>query len=149
VLHASHHGSRTFFKDGGKDSEPWLEGLETISPEAIVISVGENNRHDHPHEDMVDAYEDQVSADNVHETQTTGTVVMTVGEDGDWELTIDGDGGAYATSYSWDNEDDGGGGPDDGGGGGAGGRSARAVRVPPPGFERVPQSAPKRERYGR
>lgn len=40
VLHASHHGSRTFVKDD-KDAEPWLRALDAISPEDVVISVGD------------------------------------------------------------------------------------------------------------
>ena len=36
VLHASHHGSRTFVKDD-KDAEPWLRALDAISPEDVVI----------------------------------------------------------------------------------------------------------------
>jgi beta-lactamase superfamily II metal-dependent hydrolase len=150
VLHASHHGSRTFIKEGGEDSEAWLDALETIDPEAVIVSVGENNRHKHPHKDMIDAYKNQVGAENVHETRETGTILLTIGEDGDWSLELDGDGGQYATSYGWDDEDDdnGGGGNSDDRGGSGGGTTARRVRVPPPGFEKAPQSPPRRERYG-
>ena len=38
VLHASHHGSRTFIKENGEESEAWLEALETMDPEAVVVS---------------------------------------------------------------------------------------------------------------
>jgi competence protein ComEC len=150
VLHASHHGSRTFFKDSGEDSEPWLEGLETIDPEKIIVSVGEDNRHKHPHADMIAAYTEQAGGGNVHETRDDGTIVWTVESDGDWRLVLDGDSGHYATSYGWDDEDD----QDDeddgkpAGGGGGGRSSARRIIPPPPGFEKVPQTAPKRERYG-
>lgn len=86
VLHASHHGSRTFFKAAGEDSEPWLDALETIDPDAIIVSVGENNRHNHPHQDMIDAYEEQAGSEHVHETRHTGTAVLSVEADGAWEL---------------------------------------------------------------
>jgi len=68
VLHASHHGSRTFIKENGKDSEAWLDALDIIDPGYVVISVGEKNRHDHPHDDMMDAYREQAGEDNVLET---------------------------------------------------------------------------------
>ncbi len=134
VLHASHHGSRTFIKENGEDSEAWLDALEIIGPEAVVVSVGEDNRHDHPHEDMMEAYRDQSGADNVHESREAGTVVLTVESDGTWGLELDGEGGHYATNYSWDDDDDDGD-SDDGGSGGGGGKAAA---VPPP-----PRPSPK------
>jgi beta-lactamase superfamily II metal-dependent hydrolase len=137
ILHASHHGSRTFIKENGEDSEAWLDGLETIDPEAVIVSVGENNRHDHPHEDMMDAYREQAGANNVHETRQTGTVVLTVAADGNWDLALDGQDGDYATSYGWsdDDDDDHGDGPD--ASNGSGGRRGH-VSVPAP-----PRPAPK------
>lgn len=119
VLHASHHGSRTFFKDGGEDSEPSLEALETIAPDAVVVSVGEDNRHNHPHEDMMDAYRDQVGEDFVYETRQTGTVIMEVDAGSEYRILLDP--GSYLEDYGWDDEDDQSGGdedePDDRGGG--------------------------------
>ncbi|HUY58512.1 MAG TPA: MBL fold metallo-hydrolase [Solirubrobacteraceae bacterium] len=119
VLHASHHGSRTFFKDGGEDAEGWLTALELINPSAVVVSVGENNRHEHPHEDMMDAYRDQAGEDNVYETSQTGTVILEVEDDGVPRLRLDS--GAFAEDYGWDDDDDDDGSDEDrdGGGGGA------------------------------
>ncbi len=106
VLHASHHGSRTFFKDGGEESDPWPDGLEVINPGAVIVSVGESNRHDHPHEDMMEAYRDQVGQDNVYETTQTGTIVLEVEGDGVPRIRLYS--GAYVEDYGWDDEDDGG-----------------------------------------
>ena len=122
VLHASHHGSRTFFKDGGADSDPWLDALELIDPTAIIVSVGENNRHDHPHEDMMQAYRDQAGEEDVYETRQTGTIILEVEDDGVPRIRLDS--GRYVDDYGWDGEDDDGGDEDDepedrGGGGGA------------------------------
>ena len=100
VLHASHHGSRTFVKDN-KDDEPWLQALEAIDPEKVVISVGDGNRHDHPHEDMVEIYEEKVGAENVLETMSVGTLVLTVTGEGTYGLEPDAN---YAKSYGWDDE---------------------------------------------
>jgi competence protein ComEC len=147
VLHASHHGSRTFIKENGEDPEAWLDALELIDPEAVIVSVGEDNRHDHPHEDMMEAYRDQAGAGNVHETRETGTAVLTVASDGSWDLDLDGDGGHYATSYGWsdDEGDDGDDGRDDRGGGGGGGKAVTVPAPPPP----RPKPKPDRgRRYG-
>ncbi len=103
ILHASHHGSRTFFKDGDEVSEASLEPLETIAPDAVVISVGEDNRHGHPHADMVSAYVDQVTSEHVLQTKDDGTLVLRVTGKGSFELAAD---GRYAESYGWDEDDD-------------------------------------------
>jgi competence protein ComEC len=104
VLSGSHHGSRTFYKPGDKDTEPWLEGLETIAPDLVVVSVGEDNDHGHPHEDMMNAYRDQCGTENVHETAQSGTVLIEVDSGGDYVLVLDP--GSYAEDYAWDEEDD-------------------------------------------
>jgi competence protein ComEC len=39
LLHASHHGSRTFFKKGEDDQEPLTEHLTRIGPEYPIVSV--------------------------------------------------------------------------------------------------------------
>lgn len=104
VLHASHHGSRTFFKDGGEDTAASLEALETIAPDAVIVSVGEDNRHEHPHEDMINAYREQSGEDNVFETQHAGTIVMEIDAGVPYRLVLDS--GAYAEDYGWTDEDD-------------------------------------------
>ncbi len=71
-LHASHHGSRTFVKDAKDDPEPYLEAFELIDSEDVIISVGPDSKHDHPHEDMLDIYNDQVGAENVLQTCVEG-----------------------------------------------------------------------------
>lgn len=129
VLHASHHGSRTFVKDN-KPDEPWLDGLEAIEPDYVVVSVGAENRHDHPHDDMMKAYRDQVpDEDNVTETQHARTLVFEVESTGSAQAPY-ADDGTFESSYGWDSD---GSGDDDGSGGsgssggppGGGGRSVR------------------------
>src|SRR6266576_1508948 len=71
-LHASHHGSRTFVKDAKDDPEPYLEAFELIDSEDVIISVCPDSKHDHPHEDMLDIYNDQVGAENVQQTCVEG-----------------------------------------------------------------------------
>lgn len=116
VLHASHHGSRTFFKPGGEDTEASLEALETIDPDAMIVSVGEDNRHNHPHEDMMKAYRDQAGDDNVYETRQTGTVIMEVDAASPYRIVLDP--GSYAEDYGWDEDEDDDDGETNGGDGG-------------------------------
>lgn len=127
VLHASHHGSRTFVKDS-KDDDPWLDALEAIGPEFVVVSVGAKNRHEHPHEDMMKVYRDQVpDEDDVMETQHAKTIIFGVEADGSARAPY-ADDGTLADNYGWQDDDDdggsGGGGPS-GRSGGGGGRSSR------------------------
>lgn len=130
VLHATHHGSYTFFKDS-KDDEVWLDGLEVIDPEAVVVSVGAENKHDHPHDDAMKAYRDHVGEANVHTTEDEGTIVLEVTGERQWNLRPDG--GEFCDAYGWnDDEDDGG-----GGGNGRGG-----VPPTPPPASRRPRRKP-------
>jgi competence protein ComEC len=120
ILHASHHGSRTFFKDDGEDAEPSLEALQTIEPEAVIVSVGEDNQYGHPDEDMMDAYREQVGDDFVYETRETGTMIMEVDNGSPYRLVLNP--GGYLEDYGWSDDDDDDAGsddkePDDGGGG--------------------------------
>jgi beta-lactamase superfamily II metal-dependent hydrolase len=143
VLHASHHGSRTFVK-ASKDDEPWMEAFEAIGPDQIVISVGADNTHEHPHDDMLALYEDQAGANNVWQTKDSGTVVLTITGDETYSLEPD---SSFAEKYGWD--DDKGGGSEASGpqGGGPGGRTRKPPATPPPGHETTPQRPPRRERY--
>jgi hypothetical protein len=129
ILHASHHGSRTFFKDGDEDSEASLAALETVAPDAVVVSAGEDNQHGHPHEDMMDAYREQAGEEFVYESRQTGTVIMEVDAGSPYRIILDP--GAYAEDYGWSDDDDEGGSddgdPDDRGGGG--GKLAAGVLV--------------------
>lgn len=127
VLHASHHGSYTFFKDE-QDDEPWLEGIKTIDPEVVVVSVGPDNKYGHPHDDAMKAYRDYVGKDNVYETQNDGTIELAVESDGTASLTPNVP--DFPDKYGWDDDDDDGG--KRSGGGPAGGTTGGPVPPPPP-----------------
>jgi beta-lactamase superfamily II metal-dependent hydrolase len=71
VLGASHHGSRTFFREtDDEEDEPYMDALQKINPTYVVISAPkqEESKHDHPHDDAVELYEEYVGADNVFHT---------------------------------------------------------------------------------
>ena len=96
-LHASHHGSRTFFMTA-KGDKPYLEGLELVNPDVTVISslsraaseqAGGDDQDWPPHDDAIECYRD-----------FSGEVLIT-GEDGTVTFTIS-DNGDIARSYSAD-----------------------------------------------
>jgi competence protein ComEC len=141
VLHASHHGSRSFLKTAKTDA-PWMDALKAIDPAEVVISVGADNKHEHPHDDMLKIYKDQVGRDHVWQTQDSETVVLTVSGEGTYEIEPD---SSFGKDYGWD---------DDSGGSAAsssppnGPSGARRLPITPaPGHEKSPQQPPRRERY--
>jgi len=70
VLSASHHGSRTFFKDSEDDTEPFEDHFNIISPEYLVINAPKqsDSPHDHPHDDAIELYKKKVKMENILHT---------------------------------------------------------------------------------
>ena len=101
VLAASHHGSRTFFKKD-KDGEAYREHIDHIDPDVVVVSVGEDNPHDHPHDDAIEEYERNAST--IYKTDEDLTVVLTIDVSGEmrWE-TADAD---FQKKYELAEDDD-------------------------------------------
>lgn len=56
ALYASHHGSLSFFNEAPENEDDYLEHLKKINPAIAIISVGENNPHEHPHDDAISHY---------------------------------------------------------------------------------------------
>ncbi|WP_437592324.1 ComEC/Rec2 family competence protein [Sorangium sp. So ce1000] len=116
VLDASHHGSRSFFIDKEGDN-PYLDALEAIDPDHVVISAPtqDESQHEHPHDDAVKIYKDHVGKKNVlHTGKDRETFFFDIYEN---ETTSkpQSDGGDLAEAYGLDKDDDGG----DGGGSGS------------------------------
>jgi len=82
VLHASHHGARTFYKDSSEDDEAWTEHLDALAPKLVVISVGCDNQYEHPDSDMMKEYEERVGGDGIHRTDEDLTIELTIDADG-------------------------------------------------------------------
>jgi competence protein ComEC len=70
LLHATHHGSRTFFKNDKDDMEPLQEHLRKINPEYLVISVSYPSKHEHPHDDAMTLYKQVVPEKGIYFTET-------------------------------------------------------------------------------
>ena len=114
ALGASHHGSRTFFKEKEGD-EPYLDGLNAIDPEHVFISAPTQDEscHDHPHQDAVDLYAEHVGKDEVYHTgDERRTFIVDIRRDGTNDVRDDD--GELAECYGL--EDDDGDDGDDGGG---------------------------------
>ena len=121
LLDASHHGSRSFFM-ACKDDEPFLAALKIIAPEYVVISAptADDSPFDHPHEDAVALYADQVGEENIfHTGAKRESFVCDILEDGSHGRPQT-DNGKLAEAYGLEPDDDDGGGGDDGGGSRAG-----------------------------
>jgi competence protein ComEC len=87
ILHASHHGSYTFFKPKGKkDDEPYIEGLKKINPEITILSVGKNNNHDHPDKEALELYKKYTENEQVYETMKHGTLNVGIEDTGDYHI---------------------------------------------------------------
>lgn len=65
VLKVAHHGSRTSTSQ---------QFLDRVGPAVAVISVGEDNRHGHPHEEIFRTLLDQVGDQNLFLTSERGSV---------------------------------------------------------------------------
>ena len=66
VLSASHHGSRSFFKDGEDDQNPFKDHIEKINPKYLIISAPKNSDHDHPHDDALEIYKEYINEENIY-----------------------------------------------------------------------------------
>lgn len=108
VLAAPHHGSRTFFRYNEED-EPYVEALDTIDPEYVVISAPKQSesKHDHPHDDAVKIYDGKVGQNNVlHTGQNRFCYIFDVFDDGTY-TDIQDDNGEVAKAYPIENDDGG------------------------------------------
>lgn len=88
MLHASHHGSRTFFFEKNQDKDqdsPYIEALEATSPDYVIISGCDRDdkvKEDWPpHDDAIELYEEY--------TGSSGGLYIT-GEDGNLVFDLSG-----------------------------------------------------------
>lgn len=92
VLSASHHGSRTFFKENKEDEDVYEDHIEAIKPTYIVISAPkqEDSPHGHPHDDAIELYKKHVDEANIlHLGDNTESVIIDIDADGNIEIKTD------------------------------------------------------------
>jgi competence protein ComEC len=108
ALGASHHGSRSFFRENEGD-EPYLGGLKTIDPDFVFVSAPtqEESQHDHPHDDAMELYEEHSGADNVHHTgEDRCSFIVDIFKDGTTS-GVTSDDGRLSEAYALGGDDDG------------------------------------------
>lgn len=92
VLSASHHGSRTFFKENQEDEDVYESHIELIKPTYVIISAPkqEDSPHGHPHDDAVELYKKHVDEDKIlHLGANAESVIVDIDSDGNIEIKID------------------------------------------------------------
>lgn len=67
VLKAGHHGS------GTSSSASFLK---LVTPDAAMISCGQNNKYGHPHSDVLKRLEGYMSTDRIYRTDLLGDIVL-------------------------------------------------------------------------
>jgi len=85
VLSASHHGSRTFFKNGEEDVDVYESHIQNISPTYVIISAPKQDEspYGHPHDDAIKLYEKYVGSDGIlHLGSGPFSVIVDIYEDG-------------------------------------------------------------------
>ncbi|MEQ8475047.1 MBL fold metallo-hydrolase [Fulvivirga sp.] len=107
VLSASHHGSRSFFKNDKDDQEPYEDHMDKIEPEYLVISAPKQSesQFDHPHDDAIELYKKYVNDENIyHLGDDRHSLFVDITSDGEISIEKDFD---LVKSYSLsENEDD-------------------------------------------
>lgn len=94
VLSASHHGSRSFFKED-EDDDPYKDHIEKISPTYCVVSAPKQSesKHDHPHDDAMKLYKEYIDDDNlIHLGDYKNSkvcVIVDIDNDGSLDIKID------------------------------------------------------------
>jgi competence protein ComEC len=92
VLSASHHGSRTFFKNDESDEEIYEKHIDKIAPAHLIMSAPKKTEspHDHPHDDAIELYRKHVAEDNIyHLGKNRECVIVDISCTGDIGIKFD------------------------------------------------------------
>ena len=92
VLSASHHGSRSFFKNGKEDQEIYEEHIEAIAPTYLIISAPkqEDSPHGHPHDDAMKLYKKHIDEDGIfHLGSEPYSIIVDIDENGNVEINVE------------------------------------------------------------
>lgn len=106
ILSASHHGSRTFFKENEDDEDVYEKHIDEMDPEHLIISAPKQSesKHDHPHDDALDLYKKHVEEDNIyHLGANRECIIVDIDSDGTMEIKFDQD---LVAEYGFKEEDD-------------------------------------------
>jgi len=92
VLSASHHGSRSFFKESEDDEDIYETHLENIRPTYLIISAPKqkDSPHGHPHDDALELYKRYIPEDNIlHLGANVDSVIVDIDSEGNIDVRFD------------------------------------------------------------
>lgn len=108
ILHASHHGSRSFFKKNNKEDDDADESfINRISPKYVIICCGAS-QDEHPHDDALKIY--KKNNRKVYRTDQDKTIFLNITGQNTFNIVTDKeDGEEFQEKYALTkpNEDDG------------------------------------------
>lgn len=94
VLVASHHGSRSFFRDDQGEETifsfldfDYLGAIKRIRPSLTLISCGDYDSNHHPNKEALEIYEDRTAHGQVYTTKEHGTFTGLIDSSGRWSVT--------------------------------------------------------------
>ena len=122
VLAAAHHGSRSYFKHD-EDDEPYLDALHGTAPTYVIVSAPREaeSRHDHPHPDAMELYEEEVGKDYLfHTGEDRHSFICDISRDG--TVSVASDDGELVEAYPYKT----------GNGNGGGSKQSDAVKTTAP-----------------
>ena len=105
ILSASHHGSRTFFKENSDDEDIYEKHIEEINPLHLIISAPKQSesKHGHPHDDAINLYEKHIDKENIyHLGKNRECVIVDISKEGEIEIKFDQD---LVKEYGFKNDD--------------------------------------------
>lgn len=94
ILSASHHGSRTFFKDDENDDDVFEDHIKKIAPSYLIISAPKqsDSPHGHPHDDALLLYRKCIDESNIlHLGKNLECVIVDILKDGKIDIKFDKD----------------------------------------------------------
>jgi len=92
ILSASHHGSRTFFKEDKDDKDVYETHIEHIKPTYLIVSAPkqEDSPHEHPHDDAMELYKKHVDEDGIfHLGSAPYSVIVDIDDKGNIDVKTD------------------------------------------------------------
>ena len=94
VLVASHHGSRSFFRDDQGEETifsfldfAYLGAIKRIRPSVTLISCGDYDSNHHPNKEALEIYEDRTAHGQVYTTKEHGNFAGLIDSSGRWSVT--------------------------------------------------------------
>jgi len=92
VVDAGHHGSRTTFKDGEDDKNPYKKHFDYIDANHLIISAPKqaDSPHGHPHDDAMEIYREYFKDENIyHLGKKPYCIVVDIDSSGNLTITED------------------------------------------------------------